>query len=88
MLLLFESGCLGIGALILIFATCELGQRFTNAFIEVDDDLAHLKFYLLPMEIRRVLPIIMIYSQEPLVVKFFGQMSVTRDQFKRVSDLQ
>lgn len=86
MLVLFESLSLGIGALLLVLLTCEVGQRFTNAFAEVDDDLTLLNFYLLPVKARRVLPMLIMYSQQPLIAQFFGSLSVTRDQFKRVSD--
>lgn len=86
MLVLFESVSLSIGALLLVLLACEVGQRFTNAFSEVDDDLIHLDFYLLPEKDQRVLPMLITYSQQPLIAEFFGSLSVTRNQFKRVSD--
>ena len=65
--------------------SCEIGQRFCNAFDVVDDTIGQLNFYLLPMEIQRILPMVIMYSQEPLVVRFFGSLCCTREQFKKVS---
>lgn len=67
----------------LLFA-CEIGQRFCNAFEEVDNVLGQINFYLLPIEIQCLLPTVILYFQEPLVVRFFGSLCCTREQFKEV----
>lgn len=84
MVLLIVSIMCCFAAFILISFACEIGQRFTNAFSDVDDVLGQLKWYLLPIEVQRILPIAIMYSQEPLLVKFFGNMSCSREQFKKV----
>lgn len=84
-MVLFESIALCFGSLSLVLLACEAGQRFSNAFSEVDNAFCQLDFYLLPMEIRRILPAVVIYVQEPLYVKFFGNLCCTRAQFKQVS---
>lgn len=78
----------GILALVFVFIACELGQRFTNAFVDVDNVLSQIRWYLLPNEMQRILPMVLIYAQEPIVVQFFGSMSCSRTQFKSVSNFQ
>ena len=68
-----------------VFAACELGQRFSNAFCDIDDSIFQLDWYLLPFELQKTLPIIVNYAQQPLVVQFFGSYSCSRNQFKKVS---
>lgn len=82
--MLLEAILLCFGALLLVLFTCEAGQQFSNAFSKVDDIVCQLNFYLLPIEIQRMLPILIMYAQEPLVVVFFGSLSGTREQFKKV----
>lgn len=84
-MVLLEPFILCFGALLLVFVACESGQRFSNAFSEVGGAFSQLDFYLLPIKIRRILPAVIIYMQEPMFVKFFGNLSATREQFKRVS---
>lgn len=85
--MLFESICLCFDALVLVLIPCEFGQQAGDAFGEVDDVLSQLDFYLLPIEIQRMLPKIIMYAQEPLVLQFFGSLCCTRDQFKKVNAL-
>lgn len=72
----------------LVFAVCELGQRFSNAFSEIDGWIGELDWYLLPIEIKRILPTIILYVEQPFVVEFFGSMSCSREQFKKVGQCQ
>ena len=83
--MILESIFYGVWVLNLVFAACELGQRFRNAFSDIDDSIFQLDWYLLPYELQKHLPIIVNYAQQPLVVRFFGSYSCSRDQFKKVS---
>lgn len=76
----------GFWALCLVFTACELSQRLCNAFNEVDEALCQLDWYLLPTEIQKMLPILMMYAHEPIIVKFFGNISCSRQQFTKVND--
>lgn len=84
-LVLLEPITLCFGTLALVFVACESGQRFSNAFSEVGDAFSQLDFYLLPIEIQRILPPVIMYMQKPMFVQFFGNLSATREQFKKVS---
>lgn len=57
----------------------------TNGFNEIDDENHNLDWYKFPLDIQRTLPTIMIVTQQPVVLKVFGDISCTREVFKNVS---
>lgn len=83
-MVLFESLFYGIWALNLVLVACEVGQRVSNTFSDVDDTFEQIDWYLLPMEIQRMLQLAIMYTQEPILLKFFGSSSCTREQFQKV----
>lgn len=82
--MLFQSIFYGFWSLMMVFYACELGQRFSNAFGEIDDKFGQLKSYLLPKDVQKMLPLIQIYAQQSIAVEFFGSMSLSREQFPKV----
>ena len=68
-----------------VLIICELGQRLTNAFEEICETVEHFDWYLIPLEIQKSLPILLIAAQKPIVLECFGSISGTRDTFKIVS---
>ena len=80
LLLLSEAGY-GFFCVIL---TCELGQRVSNAFYELSIRIDQFGWYLFPMEIKRILPMITVVAQEPVTFECFGSIALSRDTFKRV----
>lgn len=83
--MLFESVFYGFWAIILVFTTCECGQQFCDAFGNLNYSLGQLGWYFLPIEIQRLLPMIIINSQQPMLVKCYGNISCERDTFKKVN---
>ena len=83
-MVLLESIFSGFWATNLVLAACELGQRFSDTFCEIEYSIADLHWYFLPINIQRMLPTITVYAQEPFVVNFFGSVVCCRDQFKKV----
>lgn len=69
----------------LTFFACELGQRITNAFDNVDEALNELDWYLFPIGVKKMLAMIMGNTQEIVALKCFGSMVCGRDVFKNVS---
>lgn len=69
----------------LAFYACELGQRITNAFSSLDEALNELDWYSLPIEIKKILPTIMISTQETVALNCFGSILCGREVFKSVS---
>lgn len=68
----------------LIFISCELGQRMSDAFNEFNDVIDQSKWYLFPNKLKRILPTIMVVSQEPFVFECFGGISCCREVFQNV----
>lgn len=68
-----------------IFAASEMGQRLQQAFDECSDIIYQLDWYLFPAEIQRILPIIINFSQQPIIFECFGSMVCDRETFKYVS---
>ena len=80
-----ESLLYGIWAFCMVFFACEIGQRFSNAYEDIDSVIIQIDWYLLPMKIQQMLPTIMINSQQPFEVKCFGSSTCSRETFKKAS---
>lgn len=83
-MVLLESMFCGFWAFCLVLVICEAGQKLSDSFEEVEDDFGQIDWYLLPLEIQRMLPTILIYLQDPMVVRFFGSLTCCRELFKNV----
>lgn len=83
--MLLESVLFGIWALTLVLVVCEFGEKMSDEYEGVERAINRLDWYRLPTDIQRMLPIMFMYCQEPLIVKFFGSLSVSRCQFKKVN---
>lgn len=80
-LILYEIAIVGI-----VFVPCECGQRLTNGFHEVTDFFEkEMDWYLFPIEIQKLLPIIISNTHIPIVVDCFEVFDGSREQFKRVN---
>lgn len=82
--MLFEAVFCGFLAIMLVFTACELGQRISDAFSSINDALDQFHWYLLPIDVQRILPTIIINAQQPLVVRCFGNVPCERETFKKV----
>lgn len=67
-----------------VFIACELGQRTNLIFAECSDMVDQLRWYLFPVELQRMLPMILSYTQRPIEVKCFGSKTCDREAFKYV----
>lgn len=79
--LLLSNGIFGIA---LVFIACEIGQRLTDEFDEIKLTIDKFKWYLLPIEIKRMLPMIKANAQEPVPLECFGSIVCIREVFKNV----
>lgn len=68
------------------FLCCEFAQMVTKQFDEFDNELCQCDWYLLPMEIQRMLPIFMSCTQQPAIFHGYGQIEGSRDTFKTVNE--
>lgn len=71
----------------LLFISCEVGQQLSDAFEEINDIIDQYKWYLLPIKLRRTLPMIMIVSQKPVIMALFGSISCGREVFAKVRSM-
>lgn len=69
-----------------ILLICELGQRLTNRFFEIDDEIFCSNWYTLPVDVQKMLLILVNGTQRPIVISGIGNTECTREGFKSVSD--
>lgn len=84
LLLTFFFSCY---AVCVVMALCELGQRMTDAFEVINDEFNKFDWYLLPPQIQRLLPIIIIATQQEVQLECFGSIACTRETFRGVSNI-
>lgn len=68
----------------LIFVSSEICQRISSAFDRIDYKLTGLNYYLLPIDVWKILPVIIVNAQEPISIGCFGSISCERITFKNV----
>lgn len=68
----------------LVLVICELGQRITNAFDEIDDQIENFDWNLFSLEVQKLLPIMLMVVQQPVELHIFGSASGLRETFKKV----
>lgn len=83
--MVLQSTFLALLVVLTVFAACEIGQRYSNAFSGVEFVFDQFNWYLLPIRIKRILPTILLYVQQPIEIQFFGSLSCSRELFKQVS---
>lgn len=61
------------------------GQQFSTAIEGIDIAFSQLDWYSFPSEVQRILPPIMLITQQPNYIKCFGNVLCARKQFRKVS---
>lgn len=69
---------------VLVFVTCEIIGRITNEFEEVNDIMDQYEWYLFPLEIQKMLSMILIHAQQSVEIHCFGSTPCDRETFKKV----
>ena len=75
----------GFGA---VFIASELGQRVNNAFNSIHLRIEQFSWCFLPVEIKRILPMIICVAQEPVELECSGSISLSREVFKKASQFK
>lgn len=86
MAILFNATLNGIVGLIIVFIACDLGQRMNDAFDEINCTLNRFDWYLFPIEIQRMLPMIKANTQKPVSLECFGSIACNREVFRKVGN--
>lgn len=68
----------------MMFTVCELCQRVTDSFDEINNRIMAFDWYKYPLKIQKLLPILLIGTQKPVVFECFGSISTLRETFKKV----
>lgn len=72
----------------IIFAFCELGAQVTHQFNSLDDVLCQVKWYILPIEVQRMVIMLMLDAQQAVFLRGYGNIVCSRDSFKNVRSLR
>lgn len=70
-----------------VFVFCESSEYIARQFDDVDIYMLW-DWYTYPTVIQRIFPIVQIDTQKPVVLQGFGNISCTRETFKRVIFIQ
>lgn len=73
-----------VSSFILVFLTCEVIGRITTEFEEVNEIIDQFAWYLFPLKVQQMLPMIMIHAQESVEIDCFGSTPTDRETFKKV----
>lgn len=71
-------------AYISLFLLCDIGENTADEFEKIDI-YHHCDWFKYPLTVQRTIPIVIINSQDSDAVEAFGNVSVNRDTFKKVS---
>lgn len=81
-LVVVTDACYSFGT---VFLACDFGQRMTNAFADINMMIGQFNWYLFPLEIKKMLPTIIMSAQEPVVLEVFGSIACSREAYHQVS---
>lgn len=66
------------------FLLCEMCERMTAHFDEVNDTIYQMDWYLFPTATQCMMPAIILMAQQPVEFLGYGNIPATRDTFKIV----
>lgn len=68
-----------------IFVLCDSSERVITHFKAID--IYQCDWYAFPICVRRTLPIVIVNTQQPVVLKGVANIQCTRNTFRKVSHL-
>lgn len=75
-----------VWSFVIEFIYCEFSERVCTRFEAVDDKISEIEWYVLPVEIQKMAPIIMMSTQKPVFLRGFANAVLSRETFKKVTD--
>lgn len=67
-----------------VFIACELGERLMSEFEDIDYVICQFDWYLLPAEVQKIIPTIIINAQQAVCIECFGSTNTNREAFQKV----
>lgn len=71
-------------ALVLSAIFCEVGEKMSNNWVEIHDEIEKINWYLLSIETQKMIVAIMSFSQRSVFLDGLGSISGSREIFKEV----
>lgn len=68
-----------------IYLFSDLGEDVSNHFYELNDTIYQSEWYAFPIEVQRMLPILLMTTQKQVVPRGFGNLLCIRESFKKVT---
>lgn len=68
-----------------MFIFCELGENVTDQFNQISNAIYSSDWYMFPKEIQRIIPIIAMSAQRPVIIQGFVNLKCTREASSRVN---
>lgn len=82
--LLLTISC-GIEGLVVVLICCELNQRSSDAFEQIEFTIDEWHWHLFPIEMQKMLLVIIANAQKPVEFECFGSITCSRTVFRKVS---
>lgn len=83
-MVLFSAFAYTCAAYCVMLLACELTQRSSDYFTNIEDIVVQWHWYLFPGEIKRLLPLILLVVQQPVEIECFGGIVCNRELYKKV----
>lgn len=71
-------------SIIFILIFCEVGEKVSQMFVEIDREIIHIQWFWFPIEVQRYFVIILSFGQKTVCLNGFGSISGSREVFKHV----
>lgn len=72
-------------SLALMLTACDLCEKTCDTYNEIGSEINQLDWYLFPLEVKKLLPMIVMNAQKPVKLECFGSViSGDRETFKKV----
>lgn len=72
----------------MVYLFCEIFERAGSGFEGINDVLNEIDWYLLPIDLQRMLPMILVNAQQPIQFECYASISCSRKTFKNVSNIR
>lgn len=70
----------------LVFISCELAEKMSNAFEEICETFDQLDWHSFPFKVQKMLPLIMLNAQQWVGFECFGMIPCDRETFKKARE--
>lgn len=74
-----------IAALGFIFIPFELTERISSEFDEMNDMINQFNWHLFPLTVQKMLPIVVMSTQQTVGFECFGSLHCNRETFEKVN---